>query len=223
MVEQLNYDAFRKYNPDSYSVKSKIVIHFRRSRFSKNAKDVFEKSLQIESITEQEEHDLILKSFKAQILGHKYKMGLFGYDDNRSVIILEFVEDGTLIVNLFNDDRYIMKDHLEVLKQLRNSLKLTKYLSKIIPVYPCSFEEHVYISNVELEKPSLNQSFKRLFLKYSLLYVSTVGLVNIENMWDQGLKVLVGSGSGIILIVFLFAMYFEVLIKVSKGNFILEI
>ena len=116
-----------------------------------------------------------------------------------------------------------MKDHKESIEILRKSTRITRYISKLIPVSPCSYDEHIYINDIELDKPELRESLKKLLIKYSLLYITTIGLVNIEKIWSSGLSSLEGTGAGIMLFIFVFALYIEILIQSTKNKFALEI
>ena len=102
MNETLDYNQFLLYNPSKYSVKSKIIIKFGKSKFSRKGKDNFIEALPIDGITNKD-HEQILKGFRTKLIGTNYQIGYFGYDDNRSIAIIELVEDGTVIVNLFNN------------------------------------------------------------------------------------------------------------------------
>ncbi|MBI2128617.1 hypothetical protein HYU07_00110 [Candidatus Woesearchaeota archaeon] len=223
-MTEISYKNIQKYDLLKYSVKSKIIVNFKSNIFAKGAFNNFLNKLKIADIGDESEKAYVINSFRVDVVGTDIEIGFFGLRDNRPIIILEKVNGDEVVISLFNEPKYIMRDHFDVLKVLRNSTVITKVLSRFLPpIYPCKIDECVSINNVELKKAEVKLFLKDSLLRYFLLYISTIGAVNLNMMWDYGLKAAFNAGSGVVFVIYFLALYFEFLWFLSQDRFKLEI
>lgn len=226
MKEFFDYSHMSKYDPLKYSVKSKIIMNFGVGVFSSKARQNFLDKLKIQEITENIDKSYIVGTLRVDLVdGNVYQVGYLGLRDNRPIIVLERINKSKLVVSLFNEPKYIMRDHVDILRLLSHSTTLTNILSKLsfLEIYPCPIEECISISNVELKKVEMAEFFRISILRYFLLYIATLGIININVIWSQGLKAALNAGMVIVFIIYFLAFYIEFLFFIFKNKFKLEI